>query len=128
MGAGFGHPRYESRPAVDWAGARIAVELVSGKWVLPVMAVLASGPRRHGDLFRAVGQGVSEKMLTETLRRMEATGLVVRRLLRGEATAVVYALTPLARSLEGPLAAMARWTDEHRDDLGSRSRPGPSRA
>jgi DNA-binding HxlR family transcriptional regulator len=111
-----GQPQPAREPAViDFADARTAVQLVASKWALPVLAALSTGPRRHGDLLRTIGSGLVEKVLTQTLRRMEDDGLVTRVLLDGEA--IGYALTPLGQSMFMPLAGMSWWTQVHRDEL-----------
>lgn len=90
-----------------------AVALLSRRWTLPVLAELAAGGCRYQDLHDAL-EGISYKVLTETLRRAERDGLVVRHLDDGRIeTATLYELTALARSLNAPLAAMAEWTDRN---------------
>lgn len=107
---------------INWADTRTAVDLVAPKWVLPVIAALTTGQHRHGELLRAIGTGLSDKVLTETLRRMQREGLVARHLLDCEATAVGYALTPLGESLLVALAELSRWTNDHRPELAPHRR------
>jgi DNA-binding HxlR family transcriptional regulator len=111
MRPGFGIGAHRPRPVEgsDWDTARTAIELISGKWVVPIVAALFAGPRRQGELRRRVGGGISDKVLTETLRRMERDGLLTRRVVEGEQPAVFYALTSFGRSLAVPLAALAGW-------------------
>ena len=117
-GLGFGqhrpHPAHEPDDAPDWEAAHTVVDLLSGKWTIPVVAALMSGPRRHGALRRGLDKGLSDKVLTQTLRRMEADGLLARRTVEGNPPAVFYQLTPLGRSLSDPLAALAHWQAAHR--------------
>jgi DNA-binding HxlR family transcriptional regulator len=94
---------------VDWAAAGQAVAAVSGKWAIPVLAALAAGPRRHADLRRQLGAGVSDKVLVETLRRMIDAGLIARHTQPGPAAVTEYRLTAAGRALLAPLAAMAVW-------------------
>ncbi len=110
MRPGFGigqHPA--TTKEIDWSAAQATVDLVSGKWTIPVVAALHEGSRRHGSLRRAVGSGVSDKVLTETLKRMEADGLLARRVIGGNPPAVFYSLSRLGQSLSAPLGAMADW-------------------
>jgi DNA-binding HxlR family transcriptional regulator len=88
---------------------RQALERLAAKWrVLLIYAVLP-GPQRPADLRRRV-PGITQKMLTSTLRGMEADGLVTRRVLKAEPPQhVEYELTALSRMLEAPLAAICGW-------------------
>jgi DNA-binding HxlR family transcriptional regulator len=101
---------------IDWTAAGAAVRTVCGKWVIPVIAALASGPRTHAELHRAVGPSISQKVLTETLRRMQAASLITRDATPPAETGF-YALTDAGRAVFGPLAAMAAW---HRGTINPR--------
>jgi DNA-binding HxlR family transcriptional regulator len=105
-----------SRNAVRRASLTPALGLVTGRWVLPVLDELAAGPRRHGELKDAI-DGISEKMLTQTLRRMQRDGLVTRTVRPGAPGHAVYRATALARSLDITLTAAARWQDAHWDQV-----------
>jgi DNA-binding HxlR family transcriptional regulator len=96
--------------------SRQALELISDKWTALIVYALVDGPRRHGELRRTV-DGISQKMLTQTLRRMEAEGLVEREVLDRVPPHVEYSLTPLGRTLEQPLVAICEWAMEHLDEL-----------
>src|SRR5262245_17161782 len=67
------------RPSVfdETCSARDALELIAGKWPMLILTALADGPMRNGALLRRVG-GVSQKMLTQTLRELERNGLIIR--------------------------------------------------
>jgi len=94
-----------------WASRQRAVTLIDGRWTLAVLAVLQNGGSRYQDLDDAL-DGVSHKVLTDTLRRAERDGLVVRHLDPGRVeTATLYQLTELGRSLDKPLTALERWFD-----------------
>lgn len=100
----------ELSDALVWAGGSAGVvHLLAARWVLPVLARLASGGMRYQDLHDSL-DGISYKVLTETLRRAERDGLITRSL-DGERieTATLYELTDLGRSLERPLAVLAEW-------------------
>ncbi|MER5864213.1 helix-turn-helix domain-containing protein [Kitasatospora sp. NPDC002040] len=96
---------------------RAATDLFTHSWDPVVLAALRTGPRRRRELRAAVG-GISDKVLTDTLRRLLATGLVDRRAHAEAPPRVEYGLTGLGRSLvEGPMAALGRWAVEHGDEL-----------
>lgn len=89
---------------------RLAVEILSDKWSALVLFGLGDGPMRHGELVDRIG-GVSRKVLTETLRRLQDYGLVDR--VEEPARHIDYRLTDLGRSLVGPIEALNAWADEH---------------
>jgi DNA-binding HxlR family transcriptional regulator len=92
---------------------RQALERLSSKWRILLIYALLAGPQRHAQLRRRVA-GVSQKVLTETLREMERDGLVERRVLKETAPQhVEYALTALGKTLQEPLAAICAWATEH---------------
>ena len=101
--------------AVQDAGALIAV--VSGKWVMAVLRALTAGPMRHNELQRAVDSGIRPQALGDTLRRLEAAGLVRRHVHPGTPPAVAYELSRAGQSLSAPLAALSCWVGEHRAEL-----------
>jgi DNA-binding HxlR family transcriptional regulator len=88
---------------------RQALERLASKWRVLVVYALLAGPQRHAGLRRRL-PGISQKVLTQTLRAMEDDGLVARRVLKESAPQVVeYDLTPLGKTLEAPLAAICAW-------------------
>jgi DNA-binding HxlR family transcriptional regulator len=96
----------------DWStGAQCVFERIAEKWTLHVVARLIAGPTHFLALQRSLG-GISKKVLTETLRRLERDGLVTRRPEPHQPT-VEYSLTPLGESLAGPLDALRRWSEDH---------------
>ncbi len=96
-----------------WASAQRVIGLIEGRWTLAVLAELQAGDRRYRELDEAL-DGVSHKVLTDTLRRAERDGLVTRHLDPGRVdTATLYQLTDLGRSLDEPLAALERWVDSN---------------
>jgi DNA-binding HxlR family transcriptional regulator len=93
--------------------ARLLIELLAGRWTLSVLEQLADGGRRYQDLDEAL-DGVSHKVLTETLRRAERDGLGTRHLDPGRIqTASLYELTELGRSLDELFTALERWVDSN---------------
>jgi DNA-binding HxlR family transcriptional regulator len=88
---------------------RQALERFAAKWRVLLIYSLLPGPQRPADLRRRV-PGITQKMLTETLRGMEEDGLVARRVVKAEHPQhVEYDLTPLGRTLREPLAAICDW-------------------
>jgi DNA-binding HxlR family transcriptional regulator len=139
----------EGRPALHAVGGRggpwasasdremmeatsAAVGLISAKWKVELLFLLAAQVRRHGRLHDHLL--VSKKVLSETLKSLVRDGLVSRTVHAEVPVRIEYALTPLGRSLTGPLFALYEWMDEHagnvraaREDYdGQDSRPGPS--
>ena len=95
--------------------SREALSMIGDKWVLLLMPRLADGPRRNGELMRLLG-GVSQKMLTQTLREMERNGLVARRDHHEVPPRVEYELTLLGRSLGAVIARLDQWVvDNYRN-------------
>lgn len=90
---------------------------IADKWTTLVINLLAvSEPRRFNELRRAIG-GISQKMLTETLRDLERDGLVERTLYPEIPPRVEYSLTPLGRTLCDPLNALAAWAHTHIEEV-----------
>jgi DNA-binding HxlR family transcriptional regulator len=97
--------------------ARTTLALISDTWAVVVVSALGERPRRHGELLGRIG-GISKKMLTQTLRRLEANGLVAHRRLPGAPPGVEYRLTELGETLLGPVRTLSRWAEEHTEELG----------
>ena len=95
-------------------GMTVAIDAVGGKWKLHLMWVLAEGPVRFGQIRRKL-EGVSEKVLAENLRQMEASGLVHRELYAEVPPRVEYSLTPLGESLGEALKPLEVWGERRRD-------------
>ncbi|MEU4214849.1 helix-turn-helix domain-containing protein [Actinoplanes sp. NPDC026623] len=93
---------------------RELLSTLSDKWTALVIAALADGPRRHGELARRIA-GVSQKMLTQTLRGLERDGLVTRSVTVSMPVRVDYELTPLGRELLPVMAAIKEWAETHMD-------------
>jgi DNA-binding HxlR family transcriptional regulator len=88
---------------------RQALERFAAKWRVLVIYALLACPQRHAQLRRRL-PGITQKVLTETLRGMEADGLVERHVLKDTAPQhVEYALTDLGKTLQEPLAAICDW-------------------
>jgi DNA-binding HxlR family transcriptional regulator len=106
--------QHRIRPdVIDWPEVLTTQARLAGKWVPAVLVMLSAGPCRYTDLFDAIGHGLSDKVLTDTLVRMQATGLITHRLIDNGRRNVVYALTPQGYSLLDPVAALIRWAKTH---------------
>jgi DNA-binding HxlR family transcriptional regulator len=101
------------RYAEDCAATREILSLVGDKWSVMVIVNLGEGTLRFSDLKRAV-EGISQRMLTLTLRGLEREGLVTRTVFPSIPPRVDYALTPLGRTLLEPVSVLAMWAQKHR--------------
>lgn len=93
---------------------RLAVELIADKWTVVVLYGLSEGPVRHGELVELIG-GISRKMLTQTLRRLQAHGLVRRHAYAEVPPRVEYELTPLGATLIEPIHMLTEWARTNGD-------------
>jgi DNA-binding HxlR family transcriptional regulator len=92
---------------------RQALERLASKWRVLLVYALLAGPQRHAELRRRVA-GITQKVLTGTLRDMERDGLVERRVVKETPPQhVEYTLTALGKTLQEPLAAICAWATEH---------------
>ena len=82
------------------------------KWTVLAIAMLVEQPRRFNELKRLIG-GVSQQMLTRTLKALEREGMVTRKVYPTVPPQVEYALTELGRSLSVPLTHLAEWVVDH---------------
>ena len=86
---------------------------IGGKWTVHIIMALGNGPRRFSELLRGI-DGISQKMLTATLRDLEKDGFVSRAVTPSIPPRVDYALTEMGTELRGPLKAISRWAHENR--------------
>lgn len=92
---------------------REILDRVGDKWSVLVVVSLSEGPQRFGELKRAL-EGISQRMLTVTVRGLERDGLLSRTVHPTNPPQVEYALTELGKSLLKPVAALATWAQENR--------------
>jgi len=97
---------------VDNCLAREILDRIGDKWSVYVIDALAAGTRRFTELRRDV-DGVSQRMLTVTLRALERDGLIVRQVYPLIPPKVEYSLTPLGRSLLAIVEALVTWSGDH---------------
>jgi DNA-binding HxlR family transcriptional regulator len=98
--------------------ARELLDRIANKWTALIVGHLteAAGPVRFTELRRAVG-GISQKMLTQTLRELERDGLVTRTVFPVIPPRVEYQVTPLGDTLREPLGALSIWTERHMHEV-----------
>jgi DNA-binding HxlR family transcriptional regulator len=103
-------------------GLDAAVDLIGGKWKAQILWELHEGPRRPGELRRLI-PGISEKMLIQQLRALEADGIVNREVHHEIPPRVHYSLTPFGASLNDALLPLGDWGDEHMERIVATRRP-----
>ncbi|WP_344276892.1 winged helix-turn-helix transcriptional regulator [Actinomadura napierensis] len=101
--------------------SRAIIDQIANKWSILILAVLLDEPRRFNDIKRRL-EGITQRVLTQNLRRLERNGMITRRVLSGRTLGVEYALTPLGRSLQEPLGQFYDWTVRNMDVIQSRQR------
>jgi DNA-binding HxlR family transcriptional regulator len=89
---------------------------ISNKWIGLILVALADGPKRYSELQKVI-EGISQKMLTQSLRLLERDGLVTRTVIPSSPVRVDYEITPLGRSLMTVMAAMKQWAEAHVDEV-----------
>jgi DNA-binding HxlR family transcriptional regulator len=97
---------------------REVLNRVGDKWSVQVIRLLGAGPKRFNELRKSI-EGISQRMLTLTVRGLERDGLVSRTQFPTIPPRVDYALTALGRTLLEPVAALAAWADKNREDIQS---------
>src|SRR5260221_9745534 len=123
------HPLHEDCRKVGQILAR-----AGEKWSMLVVMLLREGPRRFNDIKRNTG-GISQQMLTRTLRGLERDGMVTRTIFPTSPPQVEYNLTELGRSMSEPVLAFGLWVQEHlpeidvaRHRFDQRAKPGVLKA
>lgn len=96
--------------------ARTVLDILADKWALLLIHALRDGPARTSALRRKVG-GISEKMLIQTLRRLERHGFVHRQSFVEVPPRVAYSLTRIGRSLSGVVRALDEWVEDHATEI-----------
>jgi DNA-binding HxlR family transcriptional regulator len=92
--------------------SRLLFDQIADKWSMMVLTTLDEGPLRFNAIKRRL-EGVTQKALTQCLRRLERNGLVSRRVIPASPVAVEYEITPLGRTLQPPFRTLYAWTREH---------------
>jgi len=95
---------------------RLVLDRIADKWTTLIVGLLEAHPKRFSELQRQI-EGISQKMLTQTLRELERDGLVTRTIYAQVPPRVEYQLTPLGRTLCEPIAAIRAWAEANIDDI-----------
>lgn len=95
---------------------RRVLDLIADKWTTLVIYLLSDGTLRYSDLHRSI-HGISQKMLTQTLRGLEQNGLVHREVYPEVPPRTEYSLTPLGQTLIEPLGTLCAWAEAHMPEL-----------
>lgn len=95
---------------------RTILDQIGDKWSMMVLAVLLPSPKRFNGIKRQL-EGITQRVLTQTLRKLERNGMVRRRVIGGSPPGVEYSITPLGRSLQEPFGALYDWTLAHIDTI-----------
>jgi DNA-binding HxlR family transcriptional regulator len=93
---------------------RTLLDLLADKWTILILGVLCDNDKR--SRFNAIRRqipGISQKVLTQCLRRLERSGLLERRVIAAAPLGVEYRFTPLGETLEAPVTALFSWTASH---------------
>ena len=93
--------------------SRLLLDQIADKWSVLILGALCKGPLRFNAIKRRL-EGITQKALTQALRRLERNGIVAREVIPMSPIAVEYRLTPLGRSLEQPFSALHAWTIENK--------------
>src|SRR5438128_11794018 len=111
-------PKTSSPPSVmePQCPSRLVLERIADKWTALIIQILSKGTMRYSALQQRIG-GISQKMLTQTLRSLERDGLVQRKVYPVVPPRVEYSLTRLGRTLIEPLRALCRWSEKHLAEL-----------
>lgn len=96
--------------------SRALFDQIADKWSMMVLAVLDDGPQRFNAIKRCL-EGVTQKALTQSLRRLERNGLVSRQVISLSPVAVQYEITPLGRTLQQPFRELHKWTLDKLPDV-----------
>ncbi|MDE1570119.1 winged helix-turn-helix transcriptional regulator [Aquabacter sp. P-9] len=93
---------------------RMLLDRIADKWAVLILARLRGGPVRFNQLRREI-RGISQKVLSQTLKKLERDGLITRAVFPTVPVTVEYALTPLGETLNETVAALARWAEHNMD-------------
>ena len=91
---------------------RLVLDRVADKWTVLILGLLARKPTRFNELRRAI-DGISQKMLAQTLRGLERDGLVQRKVIATVPVTVEYSITALGRTLSATVDALRKWAEKH---------------
>ncbi|MES3711870.1 putative HTH-type transcriptional regulator YybR [compost metagenome] len=92
--------------------SRYLLDQIGDKWTMLILTALCEKPLRFNELKRCL-EGITQKALTQALRRLERNGILARLVIPSSQVAVEYRITPLGRTLEEPFTALRLWTVQH---------------
>jgi DNA-binding HxlR family transcriptional regulator len=92
------------------------LDIICNKWSVIILYCLAFGTKRYNQLQRQI-EGISQKMLTQSLRNLERHGFVERKVYPAVPPKVEYSITPLGETLIDPLGALAEWSEDHINEV-----------
>jgi DNA-binding HxlR family transcriptional regulator len=107
---------YAADPYSADCPSRQLLDRIGDKWSVLIVIALSDGSRRYSELAARI-EGVSQKMLTQTLRGLERDGMVRRTVHASVPPRVDYELTPLGRTLLTPITALEQWATAHMADV-----------
>jgi DNA-binding HxlR family transcriptional regulator len=96
--------------------SRFLLDQIADKWSVLILTALCKQPLRFNELKRRL-DGITQKALTQALRRLERNGILARRVIPSSQVAVEYSITPLGRTLAQPFNELYLWTLEHLDTV-----------
>jgi DNA-binding HxlR family transcriptional regulator len=91
---------------------RIVLDRIADKWTVLVLGLLSQRPRRFNQLRREI-DGLTQKMLSQTLKALERDGLVARKVIPSAPVTVEYSITPLGATLSATVDELQRWASDH---------------
>ena len=109
----------EADPIEATAFVRVALQVLEGKWTLPILWQLRQGPQRYGDLRRVIPE-ISDKLLTQRLRDLERDGLVLRQVTPARPPQVSYSFSDHGLTLIPVIQSLCAWGQEHGEGQGRR--------
>ncbi|AEG94119.1 winged helix-turn-helix transcriptional regulator [Ramlibacter tataouinensis] len=109
-------PESPKQALIDEFAARVILDQIADKWSVMILTVLCTEPSRFNAVKRRLGS-ITQKALTQALRRLERNGLIARRVITSSPIAVEYSITPLGRTLKDPVFALCAWTLAHEGEV-----------
>ncbi len=107
-----GEPRTRPDPYAAGCPTRVLLDRIGDKWTVLVLSLIRENPRRFNALRRDI-EGLTQKMLSQTLKTMERDGLITRTVLPTSPVSVEYAITPLGGTLVETLESLQRWASDN---------------
>lgn len=111
-----------ARPLCDsGCSSRMILDQISDKWSILILGCLCQEPHRFNAIRRRL-DGITQKALSQALRRLERNGIIARRVIPASPIAVEYSITPLGQTLRQPFAALHAWTIAHQASVDAARR------